>query len=529
MAALHSYITQNLSAQSSEDSPPSRTKGSQVYAERLYSTQVSPFDGTFAKGKAEDFKMRKLFQPRPGPGVLRPTPEMLSHKSASQDDPKDPLSIVDEALIKNVLKDLEKHQVNVENLSSTELDEIADTIATAVQSVGIQEETEKNAGKANEDKTEAQMKKGDAQGRVELQTGLMENSVNIPDNGVHEASVRSDKEENTAKLIRFLNENALAEKMHKDLIPEEPTKTETKKSEETDSSSSEETNAGVENVKSETFSRELTTAKNSESDSKDPSQTSYWIKNALIQEENSYEKPQKNTRQGLQLEVKSSQEEEYGYIVTVKDPLSVEKGLELIKEVADLLKLQMSVFDDVNVLGPAVTFRVRSNLQNISTADVAKEAAINKEKLEKTTGLKILQTGVGETLDSPHGGEEGAPASWRAQAAASSGGHCLGEPGAFRQRLRQAGAAFEEQLWVKEAKGKEDLYSGMQSREGLLSPGGVRGAKYHLDLRLQTLWGWRRGEWLHLFVRRSLSARVQSCWEGDVVDLRCGGRQKAEE
>uniref|UniRef100_A0A8C9MY75 Uncharacterized protein n=1 Tax=Serinus canaria TaxID=9135 RepID=A0A8C9MY75_SERCA len=190
MAALHSYITQNLSAQSSEDSPPSRTKGSQVYAERLYSTQVSPFDGTFAKGKAEDFKMRKLFQPRPG----------------------------------------------------------------------------------------------------------------------------------------FLNENALAEKMHKDLIPEEPTKTETKKSEETDSSSSEETNAGVENVKSETFSRELTTAKNSESDSKDPSQTSYWIKNALIQEENSYEKPQKNTRQGLQLEVKSSQEEEYGYIVTVKDLLKSPKN-----------------------------------------------------------------------------------------------------------------------------------------------------------------------------------------------------------
>ncbi|XP_048183227.1 receptor-type tyrosine-protein phosphatase N2 isoform X2 [Corvus hawaiiensis] len=398
MAALHSYITQNLSAQSSDKSPHSRTKGSQAYAERLYSTQVSPFDGTFAKGKAEDFKVKKPLQPRPVPGVLRATPEMLSHKSASQDNPKDPLSIVDETLIKNVLKDLEKHQVNVENLSSTELDEIADTIATAIQSVDIQEETEKNAGKTKEDKTEAQMKEGDAQGRADIQTGLMENSVNIPDNGVHEASERTDKEENTAKLIRFLNENALPENMHKTLIPEESTKTETKKSEETDSSSSEETNAGVENVKSETFSRELTTAKSSESDSKDLSQTSYWIKNALMQDGNSYEKPQKNTGQGLQLEVKSSEEKEYGYIVTVKDPLSVEKGLELIKEVADLLKLQMSVFDDVNVLGPAVTFRVHSNLQNISTADVAKEAAINKEKLEKITGLKILQTGVGEEL-----------------------------------------------------------------------------------------------------------------------------------
>ncbi|NXI90461.1 PTPR2 phosphatase, partial [Psophia crepitans] len=140
MAALHTYITQNLSAQSNDKSSHSRTKGSHSYADRFYSSQVSPFDETFAKGKVEDFKMKKLFQPRPASGVLGPTPEMLSHESDSQDDPKDPLSVVDETLIKDVLKDLEKHQVNVENLSSTELDEIADTIANAIQTVSIQEE-----------------------------------------------------------------------------------------------------------------------------------------------------------------------------------------------------------------------------------------------------------------------------------------------------------------------------------------------------------------------------------------------------
>uniref|UniRef100_A0A8C3JF88 Receptor-type tyrosine-protein phosphatase N2 n=1 Tax=Calidris pygmaea TaxID=425635 RepID=A0A8C3JF88_9CHAR len=401
MAALHTYITQNLSAQSSDKSSHSRTKGSHIYADRFYSSQVSPFDGTFAKEKAEDFKMKKLFQARPASGVLGPTPEMLNHKSASQDDPKDPLSVVDETLIKDVLKDLQKHQVNVENLSSTELDEIADTIANAIQTVGIQEETEDGAGKTREGKTEGQMKKEGAQGRAGIQTGLMENSVTIPGNGVQESSARTDKEENTAKLVNFLNENALPASMTKDLTPEESTKTEAKKSEDTDSSSSEEVKAGVENVKSETFSRELTAAKNSESDSEDPSKARYWIKNALRQDANSYEEPEKNMGQGLQLEVKSSEEKGYGYIVTVKDPLSVEKGLELIKEVADLLKLQMSAFDDVNVLGPAVTFRVHSNFQNISTADVAKAAAINKEKLEKTTGLKILQTGVGEKNSVP--------------------------------------------------------------------------------------------------------------------------------
>ncbi|KFP41552.1 hypothetical protein N324_01078, partial [Chlamydotis macqueenii] len=140
MAALHTYITQNLSAQGNDKSSHSRTKGSQIYADRFYSSQVSPFDGTFAKGKAEDFKIKKLFQPRPASGVLGPTPEMLNHQSSSQDDPKDPLSVMDETLIKDVLKDLEKHQVNVENLSSTELDEIADTIANAIQTVGIKAE-----------------------------------------------------------------------------------------------------------------------------------------------------------------------------------------------------------------------------------------------------------------------------------------------------------------------------------------------------------------------------------------------------
>ncbi|NXP11579.1 PTPR2 phosphatase, partial [Thinocorus orbignyianus] len=140
MAALHTYITQNLSSQNNDKSSHSRTKGSHIYADRFYPSQVSPFEGTFAKGKTEDFKMKKLFQANPASRVLGPTPEMLNRKSTSRNDPKDPLSAVDETLIKDVLKDLEKHQVNVENLSSTELDEIADTIANAIQTVGIQEE-----------------------------------------------------------------------------------------------------------------------------------------------------------------------------------------------------------------------------------------------------------------------------------------------------------------------------------------------------------------------------------------------------
>lgn len=126
-------------------------------------------------------------------------------------------------------------------------------------------------------------------------------------------------QENTTRVVNFLNENGLPETVPKVLGPGESTKMEAKKSEDTVSSSSEEISAGVENVKSETFTRELTAAKNSESDSKDLSETHYWIKNALMQDGNSNEEPQKSMRQGLQLQVKSSEEKEYGYIVTVKE------------------------------------------------------------------------------------------------------------------------------------------------------------------------------------------------------------------
>uniref|UniRef100_A0A8C7BZS9 Protein tyrosine phosphatase receptor type N n=1 Tax=Neovison vison TaxID=452646 RepID=A0A8C7BZS9_NEOVI len=59
--------------------------------------------------------------------------------------------------------------------------------------------------------------------------------------------------------------------------------------------------------------------------------------------------------------------EEYGYIVT-----------------------------DQNVVGPALTFRIRHNEQNLSLADVTHQAGLVKSELEAQTGLQILQTGVGQ-------------------------------------------------------------------------------------------------------------------------------------
>uniref|UniRef100_A0A8B9SL84 Protein tyrosine phosphatase receptor type N n=1 Tax=Anas platyrhynchos TaxID=8839 RepID=A0A8B9SL84_ANAPL len=49
-----------------------------------------------------------------------------------------------------------------------------------------------------------------------------------------------------------------------------------------------------------------------------------------------------------------------------------------------------------SVVGPALTFRVRQNAQNLSLADVASRAEQMKAELEAELGLKIVQTGVGE-------------------------------------------------------------------------------------------------------------------------------------
>uniref|UniRef100_A0A8B9LTR1 Protein tyrosine phosphatase receptor type N n=1 Tax=Astyanax mexicanus TaxID=7994 RepID=A0A8B9LTR1_ASTMX len=49
-----------------------------------------------------------------------------------------------------------------------------------------------------------------------------------------------------------------------------------------------------------------------------------------------------------------------------------------------------------SVVGPALTFRIRQNSLNLSAEDVANKAVAEKNFLEGETGLKIIQTGVGE-------------------------------------------------------------------------------------------------------------------------------------
>ncbi|NWU47871.1 PTPRN protein, partial [Dromas ardeola] len=88
--------------------------------------------------------------------------------------------------------------------------------------------------------------------------------------------------------------------------------------------------------------------------------------------------------------------DEYGYIVTDQKPLGLAAGVRLLELLAKRLHLSTASFINISVVGPALTFRIRQNPQNLSLADVANQAEQVRGELEAELGLKIVQTGVGE-------------------------------------------------------------------------------------------------------------------------------------
>ncbi|CAG5865488.1 unnamed protein product [Menidia menidia] len=95
--------------------------------------------------------------------------------------------------------------------------------------------------------------------------------------------------------------------------------------------------------------------------------------------------------------------EEYGYIVTNQSPLSLYDGAKLLELLADKIHLTTSSFINISLVGSALTFRIRQNEHNITAADVAAKAVSEKNFLESETGLKIVQSGVGERTDARGG------------------------------------------------------------------------------------------------------------------------------
>ncbi|XP_037344724.1 protein tyrosine phosphatase receptor type Na [Pungitius pungitius] len=103
--------------------------------------------------------------------------------------------------------------------------------------------------------------------------------------------------------------------------------------------------------------------------------------------------------QGLEPVEGTGAKEEYGYIVTDQSPLNLYDGVKLLQLLADKIHLTTRSFINISAVGPALTFRIRQNDHNMTAAEVAAKALAVKNFLESETGLKIVQTGVGERTD----------------------------------------------------------------------------------------------------------------------------------
>uniref|UniRef100_A0A7N6FBL2 Protein tyrosine phosphatase receptor type Nb n=1 Tax=Anabas testudineus TaxID=64144 RepID=A0A7N6FBL2_ANATE len=77
-------------------------------------------------------------------------------------------------------------------------------------------------------------------------------------------------------------------------------------------------------------------------------------------------------------------------------PLSLNDGVRLLQLLSERTGLSTGSFINISVVGPAITFRIRPNSENLTAGDVAEKAVAEKNFLESETGLKVMQSGVGE-------------------------------------------------------------------------------------------------------------------------------------
>uniref|UniRef100_A0A452F7Q6 Protein tyrosine phosphatase receptor type N2 n=1 Tax=Capra hircus TaxID=9925 RepID=A0A452F7Q6_CAPHI len=310
------------------------------------------------------------------PRVLSAAPA-APQRWPSPADPRDAPVTDDEARVQTLLKDLRKRPASVEGLSALDMDEVARALASAMPSGGVAG-VPGAAGRSSGRGAEV-----NGVGAALHRDRVPESRLQDSDGGLYQEVNRLG-----VQLGDFLQGPGSP------FLPAaprltEPFKTESKKGDDAEASlSSEEERAGVENVRSQTYSKELLQR---------PLQARPGLGTAPQEDLHLGAGAQEPPGPDLRLQVQAP-EEEYGYIVMENDSLSLDEGTQALEGVARLLEVPAGVFTDVEVEGPAVTFRVRANAQNVTAAAAAKAAADNKEKLQTMSGLRVLQAGVGSEL-----------------------------------------------------------------------------------------------------------------------------------
>nr|XP_020468087.1 receptor-type tyrosine-protein phosphatase N2-like isoform X2 [Monopterus albus] len=319
---------------------------------------------------------------------------------------KDPLTSVDEKFIENVLKNADRQHVDVDKLTPHDLDQLSSLIADALQVVDQDQRINKGPTRVRPGPRDLEGELGDEE-EASRDKGekLLENAPTLKPQGSapivpaelqdHHIDTEEHKPERGtlfAKLLAYLDNssfNASTSVRDQSSVAMETPRVH---------------QAGLENVQSRTSEAGVAVQKKDTTQSvEEVSELEGWIKEVAPPPASVvYEEPHKKMMHvpELQLDVKGGRkkadDDVFGYVITDTDVLQTDEGLHLMEILARRAKIQMTDFAELSVVGPAVTFKVSQNTQNVSTADVAKVAVEQKAALEKEAKLSILEAGVAD-------------------------------------------------------------------------------------------------------------------------------------
>ncbi|XP_017350876.1 solute carrier organic anion transporter family member 5A1b [Ictalurus punctatus] len=367
-------------------------------SDTVYNTQQQD-DSDFPLTALKQYVSQKMAS---GQRARPKTEPVIPKGGSSQLLVKEPLTPVDETFIRNVLRNVVRHNVDVARLSAAELDQLASLIADALQVVekkaekgyrprdlqtdDLQTEDQETgelmlnnqqpvADKWDENTSESVQQLSEETSPISQIFETMP-SVSGGQKRKEDRSKADHKEvELLGKLIEYLDKTSLSE-------PSPPVKGQ---------------GISVERVHSRTTQLDVKVQKKA---MEQVEEVEGWVEAAALAPSSVREMDitphRQNVKvQDLQLDVQTnSNSDVYGYIITDTDSLPTDQGLHLMELLCRRAKIQMTDFLELSVVGPAVTFQVRTNDQNITTAAIANVAVSQKAALEKEAGVTILEAGV---------------------------------------------------------------------------------------------------------------------------------------
>ncbi|XP_038149497.1 receptor-type tyrosine-protein phosphatase N2-like [Cyprinodon tularosa] len=328
---------------------------------------------------------------------------------------KEPLTSVDERFIEKVLKNVGRQHVDVDNLTPQDLSQLSSLIADALLVVdqdqgsnralsrdrgpglrdleGEQSDSSQEASRAKEDET-LQQNMPTLNPNPQGSTPLAVEALKERHTDAEEAHANDPAESSSLfnKLLAYLDQSSLADpslgRSRYDVAAEVTGGRQ----------------VGLENVQSRTSEAGVALQKKDTTKSvEEVAGVAGWIKEVVPPPASLvYEEPHKKTMHSpeLQLDVKTDRKKPdddiFGYVITDTDRLQTDEGLHLMEILARRANIRMTDFAELLVVGPAVTFKVNRNSQNVSTADVANVAVKQKTDLEKEAKVTILEAGVAD-------------------------------------------------------------------------------------------------------------------------------------